>query len=292
VLAVAAFHTLSWQVTSGYVDILRTCFEVAGLLVILETESGRGEMGRMEPWSAVIAGMFVGLSLLTKAISLVFLPAFPVYVWMKRGRKFALITAVTSLFVWLPCVLQGWWFTGSFPPSSIFGMVGESLIFHASGGVVGWLGHQLSLFVTLPVWLPFWREGYTSLLFLIAVPFFLRKWRWLWTNHRAECIFLFLFLGVWILIVPVSIRYGLSGILLLLILAMEVLWVESTWRYTKVLVVIGIACTVLFTFGVRVAVLRRGWPYLMGKETERDYVRPFIDGVNRGPMERWYGSLR
>lgn len=275
VLLVASFHTVAWQATSAYVDILRTCFELAALLAVMHKKV----------W---LMGLCLGLALLTKSVALLFLPPFILFLITKRGIRKASGVLILSVSLFLPSQIQGIMGQGILPAWEIFSSHADHLILR-NGHLLGWVILGLSKLLVLPIELSFHAESYTTPVFLFAFPFILAEGQWLWRVYRAEVVFLLASLSTWVFVVPVSVRYDLSAIILALIVCfMAALRFANRYSVVKTLLVFLAGLNIVFNLSIRLGVILRSAPFLLGQETESQYLNRFNQGILKGPLEEWY----
>lgn len=266
VLLAASYHTVAWQATSGYVDILRAIFEIGILYLITRKQKIRFEF--------IVLAILMGLALATKLVTLIFLPAILLFIWLKRDFKYGFGLGIIALVI---CVV------GRFPIFFI-SSVGHELL--GWGSIVG----SLRSLLFLPLEMSFHRESYMSPIYLVVLPFIFQQRIWLWQKYKSEIIFIGLTLTTWVFVVPISVRYDLSGIIFATIFCFMAMiksfnlnaWIKSVFVLT-VLVFVG------FNMAIRLYVLARNFPYLTGQISKGEYMRSVDQGILKGPLEKWYG---
>ena len=265
VILIATFHTIAWGASSAYVDLIRAVFEVGLLTLLLKKKSGTKD--------GLYIALFLSGALLTKLVTLLFLPSFLILIYLKKGRIYAIGSACLTLLL---CVMFKF-------PISFFWSVGHSLIGMQE------ISMSLRSFLFLPVEVSFHTESYLAPIFLFMVPFIYKERLWIWKQKRAELAFLVCSLATWVFIVPISVRYDLSAIILATILCVEVaVRVAREYRWFHMMFV-GIAlASIILNMSVRLGVHIRSLPYLLGSETESQYLRRFDTGILKGPLEKWY----
>lgn len=273
-----SFHTIAWQMSSAYVDTLRTIFEISALLLMVEYGERR----------SVLAGVFLGFSLATKLLSLFFFPVFIFYAVLRRGWKYGGITLLSAIVTILPWYVQAYQWTGNplYPLFRILNGV-EQLNGLRYQSVAAWIMHGLMKIPVLPVVMSMNTESYTTPLFLFSFPFLLVSFRTLPKHLKHMFAITLLFMGIWLLIPPVSVRYALTGFILSMIVCLSVLRTRNTPRWLLYGVCgVGIVVNMTIRLGAHAAAL----PYFTGKETVREYIGRHSVGISKGPMEKWYGG--
>lgn len=266
-LLIASFHTVAWQASSGYVDILRTVFELGILILVSRKKQFKFEV-------PMLAGLLV-VALMTKLVTLLFVPAFLILIFLKRGKMTAvtlgIVTAVTVVLARFPL--------------SFFFSTGRELI------GIGELISSIKSLVLLPIELSFHAESYTTALFIFSVPFLVWNGREMWRLYRDEILFLTASLCTWVFIVPISVRYDLSAIILAAILCYcFVSQSVKNDQFSKTVLVFFIAGNILLNMAVRAGVIIRSLPYLIGTESQAEYLSRFNHGILKGPLEKWYNQ--
>lgn len=263
----ASFHVVAWQSSSAYVDLLRGLFEVTFLHTLTKKKE--------EVTSTVLAvGTFMG-SILTKLVSLVFVPSLLWFAYRKRSLNLAFGLGFLTLIIYL---------LGKYP-IAFFWHVGGSLIDRPQ--VIS----SIKSFLILPLQLSFHHESYLAPIYLFAIPFIF-VWRvWFWKTYRDEIIFLAISFLTWVFVVPISTRYNLSAIVLASILCVRVI-LESKTRVPQIrlILVSFILVTVCLNMGVRLGANLKALPFLLGRESESQYLQKYNKGIIKGVLERWYNE--
>lgn len=277
-LLVATFHTVAWGATSAYVDILRSVFELAALLAIRKRNM----------W---MSGLFLGMALLTKSVALVFLPAFILLLIIKAGIKKTVGSTLILSCLFLPSQILGLLWRGTLPALEI-GRHANNLIL-TDLGLLKWIVEGLSRLIFLPLTLSFHAESYTSPVFLFASPFIFYQARWLWRKYSGELIFLFISFLIWVFVVPVSVRYDLSAIILATIICfVAVMKLSTRYSLLKPVFYVFISLGIMLNMSIRLGATARGLPFLLGGESEAQYLKRFYQGILEGPLEKWYGRVQ
>jgi hypothetical protein len=202
------------------------------------------------------------------------LPAILIYVLLKRDFKYAVGLGIIALLI---CVV------GRFPIFFI-SSVGHELL--------GWgsIMESLRSLVLLPLEMSFHKESYMSPIYLVSLPFIFFQRKFLWQQYKSEIIFIGLTLATWVFVMPISVRYDLSGIIFATIFCFVAIiksfklnaWINSMFILV-VLVFVG------FNMSIRIFVLARNLPYLTGRISQEQYLRSLDQGILKGPLEKWYG---
>ncbi|PWU23843.1 hypothetical protein C5B42_01620 [Candidatus Cerribacteria bacterium 'Amazon FNV 2010 28 9'] len=270
-LLIFTFHTIAWEATSAYVDQIRALMEV-GLLVFLLSKS------KLSFAQQLIACVLLTASLLTKSVSVLFIPAWFVLLWQQFNWKVSVTIVGLSLFALFV----------THPSFSIFGSASNQLIVQT--GIIHYVTTQLFSFLVLPLTLSFHAESYMSVIFLFAVPFVWINRKWLLQIYRPELLFIAVSLFTWVWIVPVSVRYDLSGLILLTILCVAVV-VHSfpKNKNLKQLFALLLVGNITLNMVIRVGAVVKALPFLLGRESEVEYIKQYDQGIEKGPIEKWYG---
>lgn len=281
-LAVFTFHTIAWQATSAYVDTLRLVFELVALLVILRREEKTYKQ-------IVVAGIFLGLAVSTKLVALFFLPVWWIFLKLEAGWKKA------TLAIAIPLLFLGFWVISTYQSThSLYFLnfifsVQQTLAGTGKSSLLLWLLGSVLRVPLAPIELTFHAESFTTPAFLFAYPFFLLRLREM-RRYRSLVALSFLSLPIWYLILPVSARYGLLPIVVLLLVLSLGVEIYATKRpAVRSLFIFILVAGALVNLGVRVAGDIRSLPFVLGRQTEAEYLKQYDQGILRGPLEKWYG---
>ncbi|MBI5151885.1 MAG: hypothetical protein HZA34_05005 [Candidatus Pacebacteria bacterium] len=280
-----AFHVVSWQASSAYVDQLRALFEFSAFVVLISARNIR--FGRV-----LIAGVLLGFSLSTKLLSLFFFPGFLLYFFVRKNWKVAGIILCVALFTVIPWYVQSYAWTGN-PFFPLFQQLDGSIQINEQGfaGWRSWSLHQLALFPALSFLTAFHKESYTTPFFILIFPFLFSRWHWIrekFTLYGPMLVYMFV---VWLLIPPLSIRYALFGFGVFLIfsyalflrVAQHNIWVK---RWGVVVLVCGLSVHLVF----RSIVAGRSILFLTHRSSLDTYLKRNAQGLATGPFEKWYGG--
>lgn len=279
-----SFHTIAWQMSSAYTDILRSLFEVTALLLLDKKSHRTGEI--------FLAGLFVGFALSTKLVALFFFPAFMFYVWLKHGWKSCLSFILGAFLTIAPWYIQSYQWTGNpiFPLfQSLTGQ--EQLLGEGFSSVSAWIGANLLRIPFLPVFMSVHSESLTTPLFFFAYPFLILSYKKMMKNEKLLLVFTLLFLIPWLLLPPVSVRYGLTGFIVMLILCIWAIWKKARTNRVIRYVFYGVCFFgILMNMTIRMGSHVSALSYLSGKESLKEYVAGYAIGISKGPLEKWYSG--
>lgn len=292
-IVVSLIQPLAWQASSFYVDVAKAWWELAALWCVFEVVAQQKKLGR---W-LVLASLCMGASLATKLFSLALLPVFAMIVWwalsVTKPMRKTLLTAgavvgavlVAVPFYWWSYRFSGQWFvSGSLHLAKLDQIGGESSVYR----------YVWRRTLSLPSsWLVVSVQvrDYVSLLLLPGLPLLIAWHNHVWRNIYTRMLLIWS-IGqwmVWWFVPPLSTRYALSGwitVVLLVLWALEraAMHNSTTKKITTALVVLAIAAALV----PRLVVLKRNAVYLLGYQTQQDYLRQFIDGNIDHQLNKWY----
>lgn len=286
-ILISLMQVVAWQSASFYVDVAKAFWELCALYVLLK---GIAEK-QISLKSCVLIGLFLGASMGTKAFSIVLFPFYAVAVsyFLKKKTHLAGFIAASLVFS-LPFYAFAYLHTGD---------AFYTLHHHAGklaeiGRTDSWTHYLIRQFITLPysyIALVFARD-YVSPLIIASLPllWFYRK-----TIRQSHQLMLCAgFAGyqwlLWWFLPPTSTRYALSGFIVLLIL---ILWsyVEMTQKghilAKKAIVSVLVASTLLLLIP-RIYVNIRSLRYILGHQTQSEYLQQFRDGNIDRHIDNWY----
>lgn len=294
-LVVALFQVVSWQASSGYVDVMSAVFFLWSVEYLLSFQKNRSNRLAFYT-SALAAGVFFG----TKFVNLGFLPLYLVLTCVQFGSeeklnssrlqklaRFSIYWLILGL-VALPWYIRAWWYTGSliYPIGTIYAIpVIEQM------GVTGWsewLSIRLRTVWKLPLDFFFRNDGYTTPLILLFTPFLLIRKNW------TKPFFLGMMIGIygllfWFFFPPPSTRYvlGLVIVLWITIYQATVLSLDNS-KYLRNIVYSLIILNVIGFLLIRVFVSTRAVPYLLGWENQEEYLNRFRNGFLDEKIDGFY----
>lgn len=274
VLGVSLFQVVAWQSASFYVDVAHAWWLLASIWMIYQRR-----------W--VWASLMFGAALATKLFSIATLPVI-VFLswWWQRSLKPVFVVLVASLGPAVPFYAWSWFHTGH-----LF----YSLALHTQklgeiGGQSLWgsyIYQQFRLWPTSVLSL-FTDRAYLSPVIWFASPLLvlLRK---MWLDRWVQVLGIF-FLHqyfLWWFVPPSSVRYALSGFIVLLLLTMKavvMLSKQNHWSGTWWVVFI----VTMALLSPRLVVNIRSWKYLSGRQTKTEYLQQFQDGHLDPHLTRWH----
>lgn len=277
VLLISGFQVVSWQSSSFYVDVAKAFWEVSALFFLLNSDH----------FSQLKSFAVLGASLASKAFSTLLLPLFMVIAFPKSKRL--VFYAAVSLCIALPYILFSYQATGQwfYTLSHHFSKLGEI------GGeprITSYLVSRITALPSLPLEFLFTRE-YTSPLLLLFFPLAVIFRRKIFVNRVLWQLTLFSLgqLLVWWFVPPLSVRYAVSGFIVMTILTVYFLLVAAKryhFSFTRLLVLLMIA-GVLF-MPVRLLIVKRSFQYLLGQQTKQQYIEQFLDGSIDDKLRAWH----
>lgn len=272
-IAVNSLLIVSWQSSAGYVDMLRSVFEVAAVLCLLP------------PVNVVLAGVLTGFALSVKMQAIIGLLAGSILLfWHTRSWKKVLLYLGITIGVAFPWYLDNFYQSGHFLYPTNLPEIKTNVFTEV--GVKSWsewIIKQLTTLPFLPVKLSLNPASQLSPIILILFPFLFKK---------SKLIFPYLipFLLFWWFWPPKDTRYAFTGIVLLLLLE---LWSVSQRRSTRLkLSVIGVMLiTVGLNFGIRFYATARYWQAILGSQSATTYIESQTTPFNRDKMELYYSGF-
>mgnify|MGYP005839434527 CR=1 FL=1 len=220
-LIVLSFHTMWWQMTSAYADTLRTVFELLSIWWLFQDS-------RLS--TVLRSGLWFGLALSTRIVSIVFLPLWFVGAWMLHGLRYAVVWLGVSLLIVSPWYLLAWKDTGD--AFYGWGYTVQDLRTVAGSSILEKMRTQLPKILEtpfLPVVMALDLDLQSPVILVLALPLARLMWKDVVgarmknkkskrSRKNAMFVFWFFILGyllLWILISPRSVRYALTGFVLL-----------------------------------------------------------------------------
>lgn len=285
-LIIYSFHIVTWQASSAYVDLLRTMFELSALYYLLQKPLTKKIL--------FFAGILVGLGVATKLIAIFFLPFWMLFVHLslsQQHKKWVGIFLFSSCIPILPWLLQTTIWTGN-PIFPLFqSSIGNQQI--AEQGfqhVLGWIVHQSIRLLAIPYYLVTNAEGYTTPLFLFTLPFIASG-----IKRKIMPIPFFVFsilsLMLWFFIPPLSLRYAFTASIVFLLFGYvyTYIYTEKKVLMRRVFLLVGIFGILLNLF-IRFGANYRDMKVIFGMYPVQNYIQDHSQGIQKGPMELWYGG--
>lgn len=250
-LSVCLFYSIwliSWESSSGYIDLIRGAFEYAGIYLAI--------FG-----NPYLAGILIGLALSVKWQAIVGLL---VVIILTRGKGI-----ITALPIFLPWMLIAKYFTGNY-----FYPINEPFMIGTQISQVSQNYYQfaqiIKRFLTAPVFLTYPIQDFLSPLagiFLISSIICLFSSN---KNVRKSSSVAIYAVGALLLTPPPTTRF-LIPYLPLLVLSFVYLISKLSPKFQKLFVPISLLSCLLILAG-RSLVLYRNLPYLVGRETANQYL--------------------
>lgn len=250
-LAVCLFYSIwliSWESSSGYVDLIRGAFEYTSIYLAIYG-------------NPYLAGIFIGLALGVKWQALVGLLA---VLALTKGRAI-----ITALPIFLPWMLIAKHFTGNY-----FYPINEPFMIAAQIAQVGQNYYQFTQIIqrllTAPVFLTYPTQDFLSPL---AGVFLISSLVCLFSSIKSirKLSFVAIYaVGALLLTPPPTTRF-LIPYLPLLVLSFVYLTSKLNQKFQNRFLLISLLSCLLILVG-RSLVLYRNLPYLMGKETVSQYL--------------------
>ncbi|OGJ16383.1 MAG: hypothetical protein A2632_02795 [Candidatus Pacebacteria bacterium RIFCSPHIGHO2_01_FULL_46_16] len=285
--AISLFQVVSWQAASFYIDIAKAFFDLAGLWILIETTfvAKKGYKQYKQKY-LLLAGLAFSASLASKEFSILLLP-FILFGFVSAARKtsvrFVPLLIMSLVALPLPFYLFAQQSTGYF----FAGMVQHLknlATFTTVQTPLAFIWERVSALPKFFVALFFIRDYTSPLLGLLPVAVFLLR-RQMWQQKRLLLLLVFTInqLTIWWLVPPLSTRYALGGFISGLLIVLVWLARHKMW-YLPALV-LGITLVLLFP---RLLVSIRSLNYLLGNQTQAQYVNQLTDENNRWVFEAWY----
>lgn len=292
-LMLCFFQVVSWQSSSAYVDLISAVF-----FLWLAKFLSKSKESKRPNFQLILGALSCGIFLGTKFVNLGFLPlllllsTITLFIgnqfFKDKVKKFSTFWIILAS-VALPWYIRAWWFTGSliYPIGTIYAVpVIEQM------GVSGWsewLAVRLRAVWRLPIEFFFKNDGYVTPLLLFFSPVLLLKKNW---SKEVLLGFITGLYGLmfWFFFPPPSTRYVLGLIIVLWIMVFQ--QIILTFRKTKFVHFIRIIClmNIIAFFALRLFINTRAIPYLLGQETQQQYLNRFRNGFTDEKINAFYGK--
>lgn len=292
-LVVCYFQVVSWQSSSAYVDIISAVFFLWSVYYLFKQDKNEENANASLCISALAAGVFLG----TKFVNVGFIPLFVLLTGAlfypkstdelsSNIKRFVTWWGIVFLFAF-PWYLRAFWYTGSFiyPIGTIY----ADPVIHQMG-VSGW--KEWIILRSWEIWkLPahffVFNDGYVSPLIVLFLPIAVLK------KKFSKVFILELLIGIygllfWFFFPPPSTRYVLEMVIVLWIaIYRESLLRVSSQRKKKI--IRGLCILNIFGFMlIRVFVVSRSLPYVLGWENEQQYLTRFRNGFLNEKIDTFY----
>lgn len=290
VITVSTFQVVAWQSSSFYVDVAKAVFDLSVIwLVLVAMRTKKHESKIKYLWLSVIS---FSASLASKAFSVLLLPSMIFVFWVagkKLSRRLVFPLLAGLLFLALPFYLFSYEQTGSFF-YSILQHTSSLDSFTASNSIFELIITRL---VELPKIIPnlFFTRDYTSpLLVLLPIAvYYLFKDIKKSTSLQILTFFTFNQLAIWWLVPPLSIRYALGGFITgLLLVILMIVKLCSNLGVSERKAQFFILIVALIMFLPRIIVANRSLQYILGSDSQREYIDSVRDENNSWVLDSWY----
>lgn len=298
VLFVSLLQVVAWQSSSFYIDLAKAFWEVTALWVLLQSKSTRS--------GAVFTGLLLGASLASKLFSLLLLPVFMLLLIARYKHSWTerFIQVVGFVGAVVLVAAPFYFFTLLHTGSAVYAVQLHLTQIEQIGGESSVWKYVWQRLVRLPL-LPFSLavvRDYVGPLVVIGTGiavWFAILWKRVDRQLSVLSYFSLAQLGVWWFVPPLSTRYALAGFVTLTILGVYTVARTETLFVTKMhkkygyvthwlMPVVLWSCLALMV-APRLYVTARNAPYILGVESQQQYLQRFIDGNIDSVMYSWYG---
>lgn len=296
-LVLSLFQVVGWQASSVYVDLISSVFFLwASFELVLGHAFCKWDKHFFI--ACISAGVFFG----SKFINLGFIPLFlflTVVTLFGYTSEQSMRSRLTRLFVYwgvvislvLPWHVRAWWMSGIwlFPIGTVYAVPVISQM-----GVTGWTEWFALRWGTvwrLPIDFFVHNDGYVSPLLLFFFPLALTQ------KTRSFATFLGIIIGLyglffWYFFPPPSTRYVLGLVIVFWIVVWQqtVLYAKSRPKvlfFVRALAVLNVTVFLL----IRVFISTRTIPYLLGAESQQQYLSRFKNGFLDEKLDQFYSHF-
>lgn len=291
-----SMYVVAWQSSSAYVDLMRSAFELAGLLSLIAWQQKR-----TSPLLLTAGGVLFGLAMGVKMqAGLAFLAA-AIFIWaVAKKKNFTfyqvaaniLVFSLVGIIMALPWYLENYLGSGHpFYPVNLAGQRAEQLDFAGAGSTIDWLVRQILRWPALIYFLTYKGSGILTPALMILWPVFLLRLPYLWRRHKPLFLYAVIYTTGWWLMPPTESRYLLGALVPLLILFFMAL--TSLPRRFETVKLIGLAFLLAgigLNFGFRLKASIKYVPVLTGKMSAEEYIESQTDDFNRAVVEKFYSG--
>jgi hypothetical protein len=288
-IIVNSFYVITWQSTAGYVDILRSLFELSALYCLIIAHRRWSQAVTPPMWSYIQAGILMGFALSVKMQSLIALIASLALI--PKNHKSYLVYLISAFVISFPWYYDNYLQSGHplYPLNNQ--SIQQNLASHsATTGPITWIISQTTKVPLIPFRLSLAPESQLTPLLLILLPLLGFSYKFLFINHKSLILFTSTFMLLWWYLPPPETRYALTGITSLLLLELIVLFKTRPSLQTSVLWFIALAVCINFT--IRLAVTYKNLPVIIGIQSKEAYITSQTTDFNREKMERYYSGYR
>lgn len=284
---VSLFQVVAWQSSSVYVDVAKAFFEVSAVLAVLYAHKNSSRY-------LLVAALLFSASLATKMFSIFLVPLFVwilLSTWKRSGLRVAYAgVLIIGLFLYaLPYYVGAWLYTGN----PVFSLVVPLAILGEIGGSSSVVGYIFNRSVSAPLFfirMLFSRDYIAPLTAVFIVPLLYRL-KDIMRDFTLMLLGVFSVyqLGIWWFVPPFSTRYALSGFITLFLLGVIVVdryFVHTRKQRKHFVLVLCVQIGILLV--PRLMVATRSLQYVLGNQTQTEYVQQFYDGTIDDKLDAWY----
>lgn len=283
---VSTFQVISWQSASFYIDVAKAFWEILAIYFLIKSIKTKEISDSLKSIFAFSA------SLATKLFSIFLLPIF-LYFYFKSShnisKKMALLLAVIfSLTLPTYFYLNSYLATGNAFYSFSIHLDKLSEI-GGQSNLLGYIFDRTLLLSFSPLKLLIVRDYVSPLISILLIPMAF-KIKEIYRNEKLRILLIFSVFQwlLWWYLPPLSSRYALSGFITLLILQISVLR-NYYPKITKNKILIVLIMFAFINFLPRILVNARSLKYLLGNQTQKQYIEQFYDGSIDQKLKDWYG---
>ena len=292
IILVSTFQVISWQSSSFYVDVAKAFWEILAIYFLIKSIKSNNISDSFRSVFSFSA------SLATKLFSIFLLPAY-LYIFIKSSEKIFskfqnLISRLILVSVLLfPLIIPAYFYLNSY---SITGNPFYSFSVHLQklseiGGqdnFIKYIFDRTVLLLFSPFKLIIARDYVSPLISILLIPVVF-KIKEIFRNKRLLILFVFSISQwlIWWYLPPLSTRYAISGFISMLILEISVLKTFNS-KLTNNKILILLALFAFINFIPRIFVNIRSLKYLLGNQTQKEYIEQFYDGSIDQKLKDWY----
>ncbi len=292
-ILVSTFQVVSWQSASFYVDVAKAFWEIFAIYFLIKIIDSNTMSNNLKSIFAICA------SLATKLFSIFLLPTY-LYFLLKSSKKlffksknfFSRLILVSALL--FPLVIPAYFYLNSY---FITGNPFYSFSIHLNklseiGGQENAIRYILDRTLLLP-FSPFKliisRDYISPLISILLIPVFF-KIKQILKDKKISVLFIFSATQwmLWWYLPPLSTRYAISGFITLIILEVAVLG-KYYPKINKEKIILVLALFACINFVPRIFVNVRSLKYLLGNQSQQQYIEQFYDGSIDQKLKDWYG---
>lgn len=282
---VSTFQVIYWQSSSFYVDVAKAFWEILAIYFILKSLKSK------QISDSLISIFSFSASLATKLFSIFLLPTF-LYIFIKSSnftsRIILFFAILFSLIIPAYFYLNSYWVTGNAFYSFSIHLDKLSEI-GGQSNLIKYIFDRTVLLLFSPFKLIVSRDYVSPLISILLIPVIF-KIKEIFRNKRLFILFVFSISQwlIWWYLPPLSTRYALSGFISLLILEIAVLKTFN-FKLTNKKILILLAIFAFINFVPRIFVNIRSLKYLLGNQTQKEYIEQFYDGSIDQKLKDWHG---